>query len=1333
MPLAPDPRYLQTGVFLEPRQGLAAPVAPEPDAPGVLDVLSAAARQSNIGGAAYARFANRDPDLPDAPEGWDPMDHLDGFEDDAFGLMDAQSPSDLQGRKNRILESRKDREVLQRAGWAGTGAELTAGLFDPSWFVAAALPEKLLAKGIQLGRVSRAVVEGATGAAAYETALQGLQEDRSLGSSLLNVGAGALLSGVLGGLLNRTPGDELAPIREALDAEFRQMSTVGAAAARPATTLADETIAAGGEGLSRALGKTPLLGTDLDVIMRSESVAARQVLQDMADVTPMLAKNEQGIRTPDSAENAVTRHEAGVADFIDLSKEQWTGYRKRVTGAEGRLSQKEFYSLIARAARNGDNVGIPEVDKAASTLRAKVFEPLWDDAKRLGLYEDPAKAAQQRMQSRAEGKYVRAESRQQYANYAASRNAALKPKDFGKFVDEEIRLPGSSTSEIVRQAGDELAGIKVRLDKVTERAEVGLSTARQAETIGLGKASKMADDALKTFEQQMKQLEVPNTPGTRGTFGIAQLRKSLAQIKATTKEAIQTSREQRLSVTASEKSTSVQRRAAREANRAEVQKLKADFRQSAVQMKADLRQALTEAKLAARTAENADLRKSARAQVKTVRKLERTLQQIRTAERAERATAAVEAKRIRTEAATERKALREQAAQIRKNAFAQFAGPNRPMTRKQFLRAAKSREGVASEVEEVRNVAKLLQDRASGRLNDRVRAPQLDPRYLQKLLTDKSYFTRMYDRNLIRSNLSDWQQTLKNWFMRSGDASEAEVTAAIDDVTKKILGQDIGIANFATRISAPAAGPLKDRTLDIPSNLIEQFLVNDPIKIARAYTRELAPQVELARRGLDNEGLKQNLQNVADEYGRLKQVARDTIKDKAKLNKRLKVLSDEEQKTSERLLAVRDRVLGRAGLMDPNASSGERLAVQAARGWRNWVASTRLGATAITGGVMDLAKVTAQYGFAPTMKKLTQLVASPAFRDFHRKQGRRAGVVIEVALSKRVQAAYEGAVTEGWTDKMAHGVYKWTGLNHIMDFNRTLTAALFEDEVLKAAQKVASGGALTKFKRTQLASLGLGDAELKQVAEQVAKHGGKMDGVRISGSALWDNKPLADMYDAAILKDSHISVQQPGAADRVWWMDSETGKFIGQLKSFALSAPSRLLTPGLQMAGQGAHLQAARFFGYMLIGGYLTHALRQTLAGRKPITEPGKAFNEALTESGMAGVLPDIIEPPLRLFGESLGLKAAARYSDRNIFAAYGGPALGQVQDVFGMLPRVADGEFTQADLHALRRTFIPGQNMWQFRRAINALEGETGEALELEGATQDTFINRVLETETPK
>jgi hypothetical protein len=92
------------------------------------------------------------------------------------------------------------------------------------------------------------------------------------------------------------------------------------------------------------------------------------------------------------------------------------------------------------------------------------------------------------------------------------------------------------------------------------------------------------------------------------------------------------------------------------------------------------------------------------------------------------------------------------------------------------------------------------------------------------------------------------------------------------------------------------------------------------------------------------------------------------------------------------------------------------------------------------------------------------------------------------------------------------------------------------------------------------------------------------------------------------------------------------------------------------------------------------------------------------------------------LFGESV------RYSDRNVLAAFGGPALGTISDAYDLtFNRTADG-MSANDLRLLRR-LLPYQNVWWLRRAINALEGETAEALDLKGAETRTFPDRFLET----
>ncbi len=973
MPIVDDPRYTADAIVGHVRQQfMPSPVVEEPE-PGALEVLAAASRQATLPGAAYARVTTPDPDLPDAPPGYDPLDHAQGFEQFASRFVDASTPSEVEGIKTRIRNEQADRDVLRRAGLGGPVAEIAMNLLDPTFLTAIAVPELAFAKAGRIGRAISAAVQGAGSASAYEIGMHQLQEGRTLAESAINIGGGALFGGVLGSLGRRAPIPEI----EAARATVR--SEVGAAAATRVTTLEQESFAAGGQAMSKISGKIPLTRTDLQVVMDSDSVAARTVLQDLADVTPLLEKNLEGIATPTSVESLVLRHEGRVADLSEKLGQLWTTYRGRVPQAE-RMRKEDFYAAVSSAARRGDRDIVPEIADGAQYLRARVFDPLKAESQRLGL---------------------------------------LPP---------DVEVVGA-----------------------------------------------------------------------------------------------------------------------------------------------------------------------------------------------------------------------------------------------------------------------------------------------------ESYFRRMYDREAIRAGRREWDSVLTKHFMRQG-VEYAEARSIAEDVTRRILGADVGQANFNVRAHVKTAGPLQERVLDIPDELIERYLVNDPVKVASAYARELGPQIEVTKRFGDKD-MKDALDKVRQEYEVLReQVRGNELRDLA--SPKLSKLAEQERATLEALSRIRDRVYGRAGRLSADTGEGVRRAVAAARGWRNLVAAARLGGTALTGGVADLARIIAQYGFMPTITKMAKLVESPTFRGLAKAQARRLGAAVEVALSRRVNVAYDGAITEGWTQALANGVYKWSGLNHITDFNRTLSATLLEDTILKATADAAAGN-LSETVRTRLASLGLDEDALRRIADEVSRHGGEVDGVRVSGSADWSDAELAEIYDAAILKESRMTVMEPGAADRVWWMDGEIGKVIGQLKTLSLSAPMRLRMAPVQMMGQGQYGQAARFVGTMMVGGYLAHSLRQLAAGRQPATDPKAVASEAFVESGLGGVLPDLLSPVARRFGV---FDETARLSDRNVLSAYGGPALGTVADAYDLaFNRTANG-VSARDLHMLRR-LAPYQNLWWMRRAVNALEGETAEALDLQGAQPGTFTERFMET----
>lgn len=965
--------------------------------PGTMETLKAAFAQGNTLGSLANRIVNQDPEL-EAPPDWKPEDHLDGFEDadksTITRLVNARTPGELVGIKNRIQQERHDKETLQKSGALGFWSTLGFGLIDPTFLAAAMVPEVAIAGKIKTAKLLTSIARGAAGAAAYEGGMQATQETRTAQESAVNIGAGMLLSAALGHLANSVPRKQLAEIATKTDIENGIPKSAGAAATNEIGTLAEEGYARGGETIAKVMKNTGLLGTDADILMTSEFATARNAVKELADIPGITGENMRGIANPISVESNVDAAYAQLADLSDEINNGWKQYTERVPSAE-RISKVEYEAMHADALRNGDHATIPEM-QAAVTRQRELFSSMYKEAQSLGL--------------------------------------------------------------------------------------------------------------------------------------------------------------------------------------------------------------------------------------------------------------------------------------------------------------AQKIEGI---------------------------------------LGSESYFMRMWDANKIRDNMAQWTQKLTDHFTRSG-ADRAEAQAAVQDVTDQLTHMDVGQSNWEVKINTPNSGRLKDRVLDVRDNDFKEFLVNDPMKVAKAYVKDLAPKLELAKKFGDTD-MKQAFENIKSEHGVKKQKIMDSDLPQSQKNEKIKKLDEQREQAQDALLRVRDRILGTAGRLSPTAGKAERATVMAARNFRAYVASTKMGGTALTGGAMDTAKIIAEYGFAPTISRIAKLATSPEFRALSAANARRMGSMVEVSMQRRLNIAMEGGVTEGWAQHLTEGLYKYTGLSHITDLNRMLAASLMEDRVLAAAEK-ATNGTLSKYETGKLASLGLGTNELKLIAKEVARQGTEVDGVRVSGSTLWKDQELAKIYDRAILRESKIAVQQPGAADRVWWMDSELGKFLGQLKSFTLSSPARMLTPALQMAGSGGlegWARFGRFAGFMMIGGAVTHMLRQKLSGREIDASPQALASNALTESGLAGILPDIIQPIGKSYagtqwGKAVGLGemfGTSKYGDRSLWSAYLGPSIGSAEDIASTAKRLTDGGVSASDLHALRRN-LPWQNAWFMRRGINAVEGEMAENLGLPGSDVASFGERLTRTQ---
>lgn len=355
------------------------------EAPAALDLATAVLRQNNVAAGGYddvpllERYAKAPfgghgfvqavDDMLNADPNYDPLseENLAGYEQFADRFIGAGRPEESARIKNRIDGELADQRVIAQAGGWGLASSIAAGLTDPVTLASMMIPA---GGSTRLARIASNVAQGVALDSASEFALHGEQELRTPGQSVLNVGAGALLTGALSTLatrmtrrefedLRQVARDHTAAVRDEAPAQIE--STGGAARTGYGTTLEDETVAPGGAAVLKSLGKISPLGR----VMQSTSKRARIVMQELLDVPFLLNKHLRGVSSPPSVEGLVKRAQADRYRLLKETDAAWAGYKER----GGTMSRSRFGEELSFALRRGDESIEPEVARVARIYR----------------------------------------------------------------------------------------------------------------------------------------------------------------------------------------------------------------------------------------------------------------------------------------------------------------------------------------------------------------------------------------------------------------------------------------------------------------------------------------------------------------------------------------------------------------------------------------------------------------------------------------------------------------------------------------------------------------------------------------------------------------------------------------------------------------------------------------------------------------------------------------------------------------------------------------------------------------------------------------------------
>lgn len=581
--------------------------------------------------------------------------------------------------------------------------------------------------------------------------------------------------------------------------------------------------------------------------------------------------------------------------------------------------------------------------------------------------------------------------------------------------------------------------------------------------------------------------------------------------------------------------------------------------------------------------------------------------------------------------------------------------------------------------------------RALRQVVDRVKVAQQDlgllpPDAELKALGQTSYFPRVYRVGKIVEERDKFRDLLVNWWSRgASDMSREDAEIAADATINKIVGAKIP-QDFTNVFTVKVPGSSRQRTLNLPDNMMRDYLESDANYVLQRHIREASPDIELTR-VFGNRNLESQLKAIQDEYDEL---MRARPQDQAKLAK----ARDNDIRD---ITAMRDRLVGTYGMPDDPSS----FFVRAGRAMRNVNFVTKLGGMTVS-AIPDLARGVMVNGFSKTMKGYGALISkSPAFTA-NKSEMKKMGVMVETVLNSRsrlmadlVDSSTRTNAAEAGLDRVTDVFGKLTLMGQYNDINKAINGMVTADSILSGAAPAS-----------RIAKLGISPATAARINEQFRKHGEVLDGWHIGNFEKWDDDYAAGVFQSAVLKDTNNIIITPGVGDTPLWASSPIGRTVFQFRSFTTASYNRATIGGLSEG-------TAQFYygtAFQIALGALTYALKQAANGKEIDWSPQKLTLEGVDRSGILGPLMEYNNMAEKASGGMIGLGpllgtgTQSRYASRGFIGSALGPTFGLLDTVTDVTAGVLNGDAGDRVLHSVR-TLLPGNNLFWIAPLINQVD----------------------------
>ena len=294
------------------------------------------------------------------------------------------------------------------------------------------------------------------------------------------------------------------------------------------------------------------------------------------------------------------------------------------------------------------------------------------------------------------------------------------------------------------------------------------------------------------------------------------------------------------------------------------------------------------------------------------------------------------------------------------------------------------------------------------------------------------------------------------------------VMARVDKTIDEILGMKDPASDEVAFYGSNRSKHFRHRKLDIPNELVTEFIQMDPMAVMKAYTQRVAPQYEFSKM-YGGKSLEELLDDIDDDmFAAGKSLA-------------------ETNKVRRDFTHLYDRVVGTV-LEDPTALSQRTATVL-----RDAAQLSYLGSAGFS-TLPDFAKIMMEHELGDVMKALYGILSDQRVR-MNTKEGKLAGEILEIiagdAHMRLIDEVSNNPFSQGFyqknVSKLKWGFYLANLLAPMTNVMKKLDATVRSHTLIDMSMRVAGADTkkATKFDIEYLARYGIGQAEAKQFAELV--------------------------------------------------------------------------------------------------------------------------------------------------------------------------------------------------------------------------------------------------------